>query len=415
MSAPASALSAGWRLLTSAALASVALVSGGIVDEAGAKGPGARYCFYGTCHKVKTIAETEAMVGKEMRLAASFYDSCKTDRYNPCGLTSSGEVFHPHTADNAASPDLPDGTVLLVRNPANGQAAVVRVNNAGPYWGNRKLDLSRAAAEKLGFVHRGVAQLEVRVIKAPTAAEARYKKHRRYDPVPGYIGRFASSDKAHLTVAMAMELKVPARIRVASLDGGVALPTGEGGDRHGLRAALKSRVARLPQQAARLAAPPQSEPAVAVVWQEAPSPTPRRQSVVAREATMEREVAAAAMPAALDEVRAEPVPTPVLVLASAPSPEPPMQSGVTEIVHADASAVAITASDVDDLKAFALFVPERQPQTKLAEVSRQVAGWTRIEPTPSCDALAAPGAGHLVAFAGPPPRARVPDLLELRA
>ncbi|MEW5961972.1 MAG: RlpA-like double-psi beta-barrel domain-containing protein, partial [Pseudomonadota bacterium] len=272
--APASALSAGWRLLTSAALATVALVSSGVVDEAGAKGPGARYCFYGTCHRVKTIAETEALVGKEMRLAASFYDSCKTDRYNPCGLTSSGEVFHPHTADNAASPDLPDGTVLLVRNPANGQTAVVRVNNAGPYWGNRKLDLSRAAAEKLDFVHRGVAQLDVRVIKAPTDAEARYKKHRRYDPVPGHIGRFASSDQAHVTVAMAMALQVPSRVRVASLDGSASLFTGEDADRHGLKAALKSRLASLPQQPAPLAEAPESVPAVAVAWHEAASPPP---------------------------------------------------------------------------------------------------------------------------------------------
>lgn len=402
---------AGRRLLAPVLIATATLVGGGLIDEAGAKEPGARHCFYGTCHRVKTIAETEAMVGKEMRLAASFYDSCKKDRYNPCGLTSSGEVFHPHTADNAASPDLPDGTILLVRNPANGQAAVVRVNNAGPYWGNRKLDLSRAAAEKLGFVHRGVAQLEVRVIKAPTPTEARYKKHRRYDPVPGHIGRFASSDQAHLTVAMAMDLQVPARVRIASLDGAARLG-GDADDRHGLKAALKSRIAHLPQQPAIPAPPPPIAAAVAVGWHEAQIPPPSRPSLVASEAA-ERDVVAttATWP---DELPTEAGQAPLVVLASAISPEPQVQSDVSETVQALAPAVTITAGDVDDLKAFALFVPERDPRAKLAEVSRQVAGWMHVEPTPSCDAHAADRAA-LVAYAGPPPRARVPDLLELRA
>ncbi|MEW5964083.1 MAG: hypothetical protein AB1749_11025, partial [Pseudomonadota bacterium] len=202
---------------------------------------------------------------------------------------------------------------------------------------------------------------------------------------------------------------------VASLDGSASLFTGEDADRHGLKAALKSRLASLPQQPAPLAEAPESVPAVAVAWHEAASPPPRRQNIVASEAAGERSVAAAALPAPLEEARPTPDQAAVLVLASAASPEPLLQSGVIETMHAAAPTVVATASDVDDLKAFALFVPERDPQAKLAEVSRQVAGWTRIEPTPSCDAHSSPGAGHVVAFAGPPPRARVPDLLELKA
>ena len=166
-----------WRsYLGACAIAAVAAVCGGAAE---AKTPGHQYCFYGTCHRVQSITETEKLVGSEMVLQASFYDDCKRDTYNPCGLTSSGEAFRPDQPDNAASPVFPDGTTLLLFNPRSKGAAIVRVNNAGPYWGKRKLDVSRAAAEKLGFRKSGVADLKVRVIKAPTKAEATYKKNRK--------------------------------------------------------------------------------------------------------------------------------------------------------------------------------------------------------------------------------------------
>lgn len=170
-----------------------------------AKTPGKTYCFNGTCHTVKTIPEMVALVGKEESVTASFYDDCKRDRYNPCGLTSSGEKFRANDADNAASPVYPDGTVVLLWNPSNGQAATVRVNNAGPYWGKkRKLDVSRATAEKLGFKKRGSAKLAVKIISAPSKEEARYKKNRRYDAVPGALGSFPSVASAETGMRIAM-------------------------------------------------------------------------------------------------------------------------------------------------------------------------------------------------------------------
>jgi len=150
---------------------------------------------------VLTLAETEAQVGRLRRLRASHYDHCRRDRFNPCGLTSSGEVFRPDAADNTASSIHPDGTILVVRNPATQLAAVVRVNNFGPFRGNRQLDVSRATAERLGFRKRGVAELEVLVVQAPTPEEARYKRQRRYDPVPGFIGRTASIESAFMRYA----------------------------------------------------------------------------------------------------------------------------------------------------------------------------------------------------------------------
>lgn len=168
---------------------------------ADAKAPGQRHCYGDVCHRVLTLDQTAAEIGKVRRLTASHYDDCRKDRFNPCGLTSSGEVFRPDAPDNTASSIHPDGTVLLVRNPATKLAAVVRVNNFGPFKGNRLLDLSRAAAEKLGYARQGTARLDVMVLQAPSQEETRYKRKRRYDPVPGFLGRAESIESAFLHYA----------------------------------------------------------------------------------------------------------------------------------------------------------------------------------------------------------------------
>jgi rare lipoprotein A len=169
-----------------------------MVEAAASKAPGQRHCYGGVCHRVMTLGETRAQVGKLRRIVASHYDDCSRDRFNPCGLTSSGEVFRPDAADNTASAIHPDGTILLVHNPATKLAAVVRVNNFGPFRGNRQLDVSRATAERLGFAKRGVAPLDVLVLQAPSLEEARYKRKRRYEAVAGFIGKAESVEHAYL-------------------------------------------------------------------------------------------------------------------------------------------------------------------------------------------------------------------------
>ena len=167
-------------------------ITQGDSTSAQAKTPGKTYCFNRICHRVKTLAQTRREIGMNRIVSASHYDDCRRDRFNPCGLTSSGERFRANVPDNAASPVYPDGTKLLVWNPNNGRTLVIRINNAGPYYSRRLLDLSRAAAVKLGFAHRGVARLHVRVLSAPSRREARYRRNRRYAPVPGYVGKFQS-------------------------------------------------------------------------------------------------------------------------------------------------------------------------------------------------------------------------------
>ena len=192
-----------------------------IATQAEAKTPGSTYCYHGICHRVKTIEETRSLVGLQQSIEASHYDDCTRDRYNPCGLTSSGERFRPDRPDNTASPIYPDGTTLLVWNPETKHALVVRVNNAGPYHGNRKLDLSVAAAEKLGFKDKGVAKLRVKVVKAPEPEEAKYSKLRNYAHVPGDIGEYSSVDEAEKGMAVAYALQASATSLLAPLTSSV--------------------------------------------------------------------------------------------------------------------------------------------------------------------------------------------------
>ncbi|MEQ1652241.1 MAG: septal ring lytic transglycosylase RlpA family protein [Hyphomicrobium sp.] len=202
------------------ALAALACaVTAGTVD---AKTPGTVHCYGGWCHRIHTVDETAAMVGRRGYVNASYYDDCKRDRFNPCGLTSSGAVFRSDRPDNAASPIFPDGTVLLTYNPDTRMAAVLRVTSAGPYRGDRTLDVSRATAEHLGFKKRGVAALEVAILKSPEDFEARYSRQRMYEPVPGFIGAFETFDAAHDAALSRMRLDA-AGIAVATTDPQITL------------------------------------------------------------------------------------------------------------------------------------------------------------------------------------------------
>ncbi|MFM7403053.1 MAG: septal ring lytic transglycosylase RlpA family protein [Erythrobacter sp.] len=74
--------------------------------------------------------------------------------------TASGERFD-NAAMTAAHRTLPFGTLVRVTNPANGRSVVVRINDRGPFTRGRMIDVSRAAAERLGMVARGHATVEL--------------------------------------------------------------------------------------------------------------------------------------------------------------------------------------------------------------------------------------------------------------
>lgn len=66
----------------------------------------------------------------------------------------------------AAHRTLPFGTRVRVTNLGNGRSVVVRINDRGPFVRGRIIDLSRHAAERLGFTRQGVTRVEVRVIRS---------------------------------------------------------------------------------------------------------------------------------------------------------------------------------------------------------------------------------------------------------
>ena len=68
--------------------------------------------------------------------------------------TASGERMNP-AAMTAAHRSLPFGTKVVVTNQRNGKSVVVRINDRGPFIKGRVIDLSKAAAHKLGFIGAG--------------------------------------------------------------------------------------------------------------------------------------------------------------------------------------------------------------------------------------------------------------------
>src|SRR5687767_14021166 len=78
--------------------------------------------------------------------------------------TANGEIFDPLLL-TAAHRTLPFGTVLDITNPKTQQSVRVRVNDRGPYIGNRVIDLSYAAAQKIGLIEPGTGEVDIMVVK----------------------------------------------------------------------------------------------------------------------------------------------------------------------------------------------------------------------------------------------------------
>ena len=78
--------------------------------------------------------------------------------------TANGERFNQYEL-TAAHKTLPFGTRLKVHNRLNGKTVVVRINDRGPYVGQRVLDLSKAAAQCLGGEHSGVIPFDAEILE----------------------------------------------------------------------------------------------------------------------------------------------------------------------------------------------------------------------------------------------------------
>ena len=77
--------------------------------------------------------------------------------------TSSGERYNKNDM-TAAHQTLPFGTKVKVTNLANNETVIVRINDRGPFVGNRIIDVSEVAARKLGIHKQGVGKVKVEVL-----------------------------------------------------------------------------------------------------------------------------------------------------------------------------------------------------------------------------------------------------------
>jgi len=126
-------------------------------------------------------------------------------------LTASGEVFDMNEL-TAAHRTLPLPSFIRVTNLSNQQTVIVKVNDRGPYHGNRILDLSYAAARRLGIVGTGRVALEA-VERGPSGGA------RAGTPLPSktvhsvLVGGFRNEDNAHLLQAR-LQARLPDGIPV---------------------------------------------------------------------------------------------------------------------------------------------------------------------------------------------------------
>jgi rare lipoprotein A len=83
--------------------------------------------------------------------------------YSGSGRTASGERCNPQ-ALTAAHRSLPFGTRVQVHNVKNGRSVTVRINDRGPFYGGRIIDVSKAAAGRLGLLGTGTAVVRLTVV-----------------------------------------------------------------------------------------------------------------------------------------------------------------------------------------------------------------------------------------------------------
>jgi rare lipoprotein A len=138
---------------------------------------------YGVSPSPKVVADGEAvpkgggrqMVGKPYTVAGRTYVPAEDPRYASEGLaswygsnfhgrlTANGEIFDRYSIA-AAHTTMPLPSYARVTNLQNKHSIIVRVNDRGPYHGNRIIDVSQRTAEALGFKENGTARVRVEYV-----------------------------------------------------------------------------------------------------------------------------------------------------------------------------------------------------------------------------------------------------------
>jgi rare lipoprotein A len=111
---------------------------------------------------LKTILLLSSLALGFAPTAVEAASSCGTASYYGPGfhgnLTASGERFNSQ-AMTAAHRSLPFGSRVRVTNQSNGRSVVIKINDDGPHYGNRIIDLSEAAFSRIASLGQGLASV----------------------------------------------------------------------------------------------------------------------------------------------------------------------------------------------------------------------------------------------------------------
>ena len=123
------------------------------------------YCVFGRCYRTLKSSKHYDQRGWASWYGMKFHarHTSSGERYNVLGMT-------------AAHKTLPLPTYVEVTNLRNRLKIIVKVNDRGPFEGNRLIDLSYVAAKKLGMLGQGTAPVRVRAIDLSTPKN-RYWHH----------------------------------------------------------------------------------------------------------------------------------------------------------------------------------------------------------------------------------------------
>jgi rare lipoprotein A len=121
------------------------------------------------------VAGGEYKLGAPYQIQGVWYVPAEEPDYDEVGIaswygdefdgkqTANGEIFDKYAA-SAAHATLPMPSIVEVTNLDNGRSIRVRLNDRGPYKAGRLIDLSRGAAEELGYMDKGTAKVRVRYV-----------------------------------------------------------------------------------------------------------------------------------------------------------------------------------------------------------------------------------------------------------
>lgn len=140
-------------------------------------------------------------VGAPYQVGGRWYNPREQPDYDRIGIaswygadfhgrkTANGEIFDMH-ALTAAHPTLPLPSYAYVTNPANNRTILVRINDRGPYVGERMIDLSKRSADVLGLRQGGTGRVRVRYA-GPAPLDGDDRRERQFLASRGWNGEMS--------------------------------------------------------------------------------------------------------------------------------------------------------------------------------------------------------------------------------